>query len=230
MRASKLFATVLSIALAGAITAQDIRYELGLRVRAFETAFEARCDDVETRARVCPSLERAVQSFFGIRIDEVARNMDEARRLLDGDQSVPPAVQWADSLSLRLRSRLVDPKAAEVNFELRSAYEVDADVPEDTVLHLQLVDLDGKPLQDAATFELTEVPLRDALPLALATAGDHRLLVEVRCGEDVLARHEQVLSCASDLAARLEAIGALAKTKPYDSASATARGLARLLG
>lgn len=224
----KLFAAFLGLALAAAGAAQDVRYELGLRVRAFETAFEPGCGDVEVRRRVCPSLERAVRAFFAARIDEVARNMDQARHCLAGGPPSDP-VHWADSLSLRLSSRLVGVATDALEFELRAVYDVDANRPVDATLHLQLVDEADKPLQDAAQFEIGELPLRAVLPLGVATPGDHWLRVEIRSGDEVLTGHRQLLSCVQGLEALLTLVEPYAQVEPTDTAAATARGLARLL-
>lgn len=221
--------------LSGEVAAQDVRYELGLRVRAFESAFETHLTDLAMRDRACEPLATAVQSFFGIKLDEVARHIDRARRALEPDAPDDPVRDWAESLSLRLDRRFVDLTTTTVEFELLTAYAVDAaDTFEGGVapharLRLRLVDGAGKNLQQPFETAITEVPLRGELPLKVEQPGDHTLLIEISSGNRAVTMQRQVFSCARNLDDRMAALASTRKANATSTPSATARGLARML-
>lgn len=218
----------LILTLAAGLVGQDSRYELGLRVRAFERAFEAVCDDPEARAEVCQLLEEAVTAFFGVRLAEVARNMDAARRALAG-RAADPAERWADSLSLRPAARLLPHSTRELALHLLATYPVDVEPPPAATLRLLLVDAAGTALQAPFDRAIDALPLQATLPLTFAEPGDHRLRVEIRAADRVLAHHEQTISFVNDLAVRWERIEDYTKVAAKGTSMATGRGLARLL-
>lgn len=213
------------------LAGQDVRYELGLRVRAFETAFEPVCGDPKARAAVCEPLENAVQAFFGVRLAEVARSIDEARRAL-GPQPVTPAMRWADSITVRVETRLLDVTASALAFRLLAAYAVDDETPADATLRLRLVDLSGDAvLAGPESFAVADLPQRGTLAIERPPPpGDHRLVAEIRVGDATLARSEQTISLVESLEDRLAALQPLARVRrPASMLHATARYLTRQL-
>ena len=56
--------------------AQEARFELGQRVRAFEIAWEQQTD-ATARARAVPHLNAAVTNFFSFKLDEAGRSLDQ---------------------------------------------------------------------------------------------------------------------------------------------------------
>src|SRR5690349_18865528 len=93
----------------GLLPAQLDRYEVGLRLRAYEQRLAA-CDDQERRVASLGELERAVQSFFRLDLGGVAAELDAADRWLHG---APPeaAETWARSLQFVVDARLSDPSS-----------------------------------------------------------------------------------------------------------------------
>lgn len=110
--------------LSGAGFGQEGRYEVGLKMRSFEKAWEAR-PEVTAKKRAVGEVELAVQSFFGGKLGEVARRVNAARYRLHGiDPS--PATIFADSLAWRFDRRIIDPKAAVVNAKGLRLFEAPA--------------------------------------------------------------------------------------------------------
>lgn len=217
--------------LASGAPAQEQRYDLGIRVRAFESAFEPHIGEIAVRNRVCDSLAGAVQAFFGVRLAEVAREIDAARAALDptSDAEVGANRAWAAALTLHLDRRLVDTTATALPFELVTSYDVAATAPAGATLQLQVVSAAGSALGDPFAVAVGELPQTGELPLAGLPEGDHRVRVRVTHGDDVLTEHAQVLSAVRDLDARIAAVAPLARAKATTTAGRTSRGLARVL-
>ncbi|MCA8948723.1 MAG: sulfatase-like hydrolase/transferase [Planctomycetes bacterium] len=222
--AALVLATIAAVA-----PAQAARYELGLRVRAFESAFEAVVADPAARERVREPLAAAVRSFFGVQLDEVARHVDTARLQLATGHTPDPAAVWAASLTLRPSRRLLDSQAPSLGFELFATYDAEVPQPASARLAVTLVDDREAPLGPGLDVAVTELPFRAELPLLGTRPGDHRLRIELFDGERQLLRTEQVLSFARRLDGRIATLAKVAQQPPTDSQAATARGLARLL-
>ncbi|HIE68662.1 MAG TPA: hypothetical protein EYP98_00075, partial [Planctomycetes bacterium] len=89
----------------GCLAAQVQRYELGLRLRAFERRLDSVTDKAR-RVAAFAALDRAVQAFFRLDTKAVAKAIDAADCALSGgDWSV--AEQYAHSLQWQLDARLV---------------------------------------------------------------------------------------------------------------------------
>ncbi len=71
--------------------AQAGRYEVGLRLHAFETAWDQH-NNAEARKRSVAPLKTAVNSFFAGRFEEIARSFDQARHALVSDKAPDPAL------------------------------------------------------------------------------------------------------------------------------------------
>lgn len=183
--------------------AQVDRYELGLRLRAFERRLAAVAEP-QRRAAAFAALDRAVQAFF--RLDQVA----VARAIAAADEALAPAVD-ARTLAvvgtqLTLARRLHDPADGGLPFTLSAAFAVEAPWPPAARLELGLA-ADGEPRVVAAVAEL---PFDGVMPVTTADAGDHELVWTLRAGDRVLQRRAQGVSLATDLRARLAAVEAVA--------------------
>jgi hypothetical protein len=97
--------------------AQEARFELGQRVRAFEVAWEQQTD-ATAHARAVPHLNTAVMNFFSFKLDEAARSLDQARFAMQ--LAPPPATMiWATALSLKPETRLVDRSSPMLSVSIR---------------------------------------------------------------------------------------------------------------
>ena len=62
----------------------DLRYQLGLRVRQMEIAFESAKTKPKLRRASLDAIERSVSSFFALDLPGAAQALDEARGILEG--------------------------------------------------------------------------------------------------------------------------------------------------
>lgn len=199
---------VLPAALVAPLAAQLDRYELGLRLRAYEQRLGASTDQERTAASL-RELDRAVQAFFRFDLQAVARAVDAAdRRLLAAEPDA--ATTFARSVQFATAARLCDPQAGPVAFTLAVAFPTDAPCPEGLVLDVAF-DGDGKP---RASVPVRELPCTGLLPLADAALGERTLAWTLRIGERVLLQRSQGLSLAADLAPRLAALATATEDKP----------------
>jgi predicted esterase len=183
--------------LACGLSAQVDRYELGLRLRAFERRFEDVVDK-ELRAAAYAHLDRAVQAFFRLDTKGVARSVDAADcALAGGDCS--NAELHARSLQLSLNSRLVAAGDGRVTATLSVAYPIEDEDFEPSSWSIVL----GPPFAiDPVSFVYTELPLDISVPLAGVPEGDHQLRWSIVERDELLLQRVQGLSVATDLVAR----------------------------
>lgn len=200
-------ATAALAALAAAATAQAVdRYELGLRLRAFERRLAA-VDDAQRRAAAYAELDRAVQAFFRMDTTTVAKAIAAADAALGAPST--PAARFATSLQLVLPARLVDPQAGAVAVRLDAAYAAADPLPEGLELAVRLA-ADANDVADRVRVAVKELPLAADLGLGDAALGDQTLVWQLRRGDEVLLARSQGLSLAKDLAPRLVALEAAA--------------------
>ena len=69
--------------------AQPIRFELGQRTRALEFAWDAQ-PDAEARKRATVNIKQAVTLFFALKLNEAAKNLDQARFTLKSATPLSP--------------------------------------------------------------------------------------------------------------------------------------------
>lgn len=193
-----------ALAFAGASSAQIDRYELGLRLRAFERRLGATAD-TERRSKAYGELDQAVQAFFRMDTTTVAKCIAAADRALGAPATA--AHRFVERLQLACDARLVDPVAGTVAVRLVDAYGGAAvDVPPDLTLTLRL---DGD-TQDRLRAPITALPLVASLDLGDAAVGDRALTWTVRAGDEAIVARTQGLSLARDARKRIEAIEAAA--------------------
>lgn len=221
-----LAAAFVLAALAPCADAQADRYEIGLRLRAFERRLDA-TTDATRRSAAFAELDRAVQAFFGMNMNGVAEAVADADAALQaGPRS--DATRWAERLCVRLPQRLCDldagKAAAEVQFLRFGRDDAAPAQPEGAEIVFQL----GASKDDVLRAPLASVPLSLELLLDGLEEGDHALSwrVEVR-GETVIAR-EQSLSVASKRDARIAALEA-ATADDTTIEGATMQSLAKTL-
>ena len=200
---------VLSLVCAAATTslaAQADRYELGLRLRAFERKLEATNDEAKRKAAFV-ELDAAVQAFFGMNMAGVAEAVAKADAALDGRQP-DDAARFCERLCLRLPQRLVDSSLDVAAAELHLLrFRRDEDLPPMPPGARVVVRI-GTADKDAATAPLAEFPL--ALPLDIdgVPEGDHTLAWRIEKDGVTLLAREQSISVAQAPDERLLALEA----------------------
>ena len=173
--------------LLGALPAQVDRYELGLRLRAFERRLGAAADGPERHAAL-GELNRAVQAFFSLDTAAVARAIAAADRALDGGAldggADDPLRTVADSVQLVLDRRLVDAGQPTLPLRLGAAYPIETSWPADLHLEVRLPGDRSKSVQShvARADDLGRTHLRHAL------VGRERLLAAYAVGVGPLER------------------------------------------
>jgi predicted esterase len=193
-------------ALAPCADAQADRYEIGLRLRAFERRLDA-TTDATRRSAAFAELDRAVQAFFRMNMNGVAAAVAAADAAL---QETPrsEATRWAERLWVRLPQRLCDLETGKAPIDvqfLRFGREDDSpEQPDGAEIVFRL----GESKDDVLRAPLASLPLPLELPLGIVGEGDHALSwrVEVR-GNAVIAR-EQSLSVVDKRDARIAALEA----------------------
>src|SRR3954471_12776326 len=108
---SRMFTRALLLVLAAFVIpsrspAQEARFELGQRLRAFEVEWD-RVTDEAARKRTLPHLKQATASFFTFNLPEAVRGLDLARLALGSEKEPDPAVLWAESCIFKPTSRLL---------------------------------------------------------------------------------------------------------------------------
>lgn len=106
----------------GFLAAQEVRYQLGKQVIAFEEDFERKYDDLSARKKVLPSLQSAVQAFFQLSLSDAEKFIDAARlELMSADQK--NFAKGFMSLRLSTKSRWLDTTAPSIAWSLNKGYE-----------------------------------------------------------------------------------------------------------
>jgi predicted esterase len=189
---------VLGVVAAGA-QAQVDRYELGLRLRAFERRLAA-VPDAALRGAAMRALDAAVQAFFRLDVAGAARAIARADDALAAAPS-DAAVLAARSVHLRTPLRLHDP-AEPLGFRLERTWPDGGELPHDVELAVRL---DGDE-RDRAVVPVRELPLDAALSCAGAEPGDRALSWSLRRAGTVLVERSQGVSLVPRLGARLAAL------------------------
>jgi acetyl esterase/lipase len=223
-----LISGLLFLALQGRVLAQPDQYELGRRIGAFELAWEKQSDG-QARKRALAAVRPATLLMLTQQLDEAGRAFDEARYALTETKEVPPATLWADSLCVRLGTRLIDDKEVSLPFTVQQFYKPKAPPAENVRIGLQLIaGLGGKVMQ----VPLTKLPMEGNMPLTDPAEGDHMLHITIRVGDKVAAQTLFRVSVVKDLKPRLEklrqAVAALG-TKPGTTDQESVREIAATL-
>ncbi len=224
-----LLAALWLIVASSPLQAQASRFEVGQRLRLFESEL-ARHHDAAGRKRALEPLVKVTPTFFSGRLAEVARLLDQARFALRSDRPPADKVLWAESLVVRTSTRLLDPRSGELSLTVDPLYKVDVKRPAGARVRFAVLDGRGKTLA-TSTAELKELPLRHALDVKALPAGDHTLRSEVLLGGKAAAGWEQTVSLAERLADRLAALRKKVKReeKPASLERATLGSLVGLL-
>lgn len=203
--------------------AQTERYELGKRTRALEVELEKPTTS-EFRKKAMGEIAKSVQKFFTFNLREAARDLDNARFILE--QKSNDNKIWAESLSITPDFRLIDEVNPTLNVTVSNFYKVSQTSPNGAVIRFSLMPT-GKKLAEIAVKEL---PMTHGISLAKVKAGDYFLRSEIIVNKEVLARNEQMISVSTKLNARLKNLETkLNEVKTSDWQTETARENLKIL-
>lgn len=193
-------AIVLALLFASASGAQQQRYELAVRLKAFESAWESA--DSTGRERALVVLPSATTQFLSLRLAEAGRTLDRARFLLSQAGETPGDREWRDALSVQPESRLVDGTRREFSVTIDRLYEARGPRPANLEVRLWFVN------DQVVTVRPEKFPTRIIVPLP--TMGDfseldRQLYVSIEAGKERVLRR-LVVSQVQNLSGRLEAI------------------------
>lgn len=179
------------------------RYELGHRLRAFETTLGVNAT-ATARRRALDPLMKATNLYFIGQTAEASRHLDLARWALLSDQEPTPLLLWATSLMLNPGTRLADPADGMLSFELDELYPPTNGLPRGSQLTVVLIG-PKKPQSSGEFVELLrEVPKSGELAIKSLPSGDYRLHHEIIRGEAVLAYGNKTVSLVTDLQDRFD--------------------------
>lgn len=220
---------LIGLVLSSPAWAQADRFELGQRMRACEAAWETQYNN-ESRRTAVNHLKQAVQFFFALKLSDASREMDVARLALRWPNEPTPFARWAESLFVKLDSRLIDASTEALPFTLGVAYaSLDGIQPREPQLRLTLLrgkQIIGKPL----ALTIQRLPLNEKLPLKNLVDGDYTLRSEILLNGKLLASSEQTLSAAAKLQTRLDRLSqSINALKQISTDSESARALQKLL-
>jgi predicted esterase len=240
---------LLSVAMAGILSssmqAQPERFVLGQKLQACEIAWEKGAAPAD-RARAVEHLKQSVSLFFGFKLGEAGRAMDDARFALESPTAPSPERRWAESLYLRLSTRLANSSISELSVSLQPFYPVNwatlrqaqssspaegGEVPSNLILRLTLLH-EGQPVAPPLDLPLVQLPLTGKLPLKALPEADYLLQTQILRGKETLILREETLSVVPNLPTRLDRLEKLLlpfANQPVTTDLATARSLHALL-
>jgi poly(3-hydroxybutyrate) depolymerase len=99
---------------------QDLRYELGARLRLFERDFES-LETNDQQALALPNLSNCVQLFFGMQLKKAAEELDAARVAIQ-PESIQSILQRSRNMGLAIPGKLLDPADRRVQCKIQPLY------------------------------------------------------------------------------------------------------------
>ncbi|MBN9123004.1 MAG: hypothetical protein J0I06_28350 [Planctomycetes bacterium] len=178
-----------------------LRYELGQRLKRFETAWEKHTNP-ESRRSALGHVQKLTQQFFAFQFDEAARSLDRAGFALVSDDEPSVSRQWAWSLYAVPETRVVDGSAKELTVTVKQLYAVKGDAPKGLEVQFWFTDKQVTVLKPDKFPLVVKVPLP---PLGDFKGLDRKLYFMVEAGKEL--RHTAIgISQVADLAARVAAL------------------------
>jgi predicted esterase len=206
------------------VAAQSERYELGRRLKTFESAWEKQPNQV-ARDRALALLPKVTSQFFSLQLAEAGRTLDLAAFALQADIGPSTSRQWAWSLSAIPESRIVDGAAKELAVTIQPFYPVKGDLPKNLELQLWFIDRQVVTVKPKKFPVVVKVPLP---PLGELPGLDRKLYFLADGGKD-LRPFAVGVSQIADMTKRFEKLTEATKGKNATIEEATARARAMLL-
>lgn len=188
---------VIALLLPASASAQADRYELGQRLRDFEKTWDL-TKDVDAKQRAVAPLNQAVRSFFSFNFAAVGKHLDKARHALTSSDPTSYEVRWSDSLMFRPERRFIDTNTKQLEVQIKPLYLVADEVPKKASIRIKLGD------QKPTDVSIADLPQTCRLPLTGIGPGDHVMTIETVVAGKRLVTRKIMVSCAKDLASRLE--------------------------
>lgn len=126
MRTHLLLLTLMVLAFPAPAFAQAERYELGQRLKRFETAWEKQTD-AAIRKRALAIVEKVTRQFLSFQLGEAGRTLDEAWWELSSRKELDSPTWWGLAIYADPERRAVDAKQESVKVTLRKLYTVKVD-------------------------------------------------------------------------------------------------------
>ena len=177
------------------------RYELGLRMKAFEARWE-KTDDAAARKRGASKLAEVHAQFLTFRFSEAARTLDLAEFALESGEPPSSAKLWAASLAAVPEKRLVDGNEKELAVTVKQLYPIKGEMPKNLEVQFWFND------KQVTTVRPTQFPFAAKVPLPPLGefAGiDRKLYFLVESGRTV-QHHSLGVSQVSRLEERLSTL------------------------
>lgn len=203
-----------------ALDAQVDRYELGLRLRRVELAWQAA--DEAHRAAAAKPMDEAVKSFFGLQLRTAAARLDKAFLVINGSDKPSEMVRYSISRRIAALPLLSDTNEPTLKIELQQFYDGEFTRPANANVLMKLLRADGSEVAQ------TSLPLPESdaevtwTPAEWKNPGDYRLVAEIRDGAESFPLLAVGLSRVSDLESQLTALEQFTDNPPADL-PATAR-------
>lgn len=218
------FFLVAAFAAVTPVSAQVVRYDVGRRMIAFEREWGAVTDAAARKATLEP-LNRGIRAFFGGKLAEAGRAMDDARFVLRGQAT--DAERWAASIVVRPERRLTG--AGPLKLQVEQLYDPGVTAPAERTFKLQWANDAGEPIGDPRTESLDQLP--KSVIIDVPTGPDSDLSLNVNVVTFGASCQSQIrISRAENLQSRLD------KLKPGGGANIpvtvetmTRQSLAKLL-
>jgi len=203
-RATALLCLCTCSFLPAVLNAQVDRYELGLRLRRVELAWQAA--DEAHRAAAAKPMDDAVKSFFGLQLRTAAARLDKAFLVITGADKPSEMVRYSVSRRMAVLPLLSDTKDSTLKIELQQFYEGEFTRPANANLQLKLLRMDGSEVAQTS-MQLPESEVEVAwTPAELNDPGDYRIVAEIREADQNFPLLAVGLSRVSDLDAQLAAL------------------------
>ncbi|MBI1915934.1 MAG: hypothetical protein HYS12_14545 [Planctomycetes bacterium] len=207
------------------------RFELGLRLRAFDKEWDQQTDAAARKRSVEP-LKRANFLFLTKQDAEAARNLDRARLVLRSAAAPDSAVLWAESCMVRPASRLVDAASGDFPVTLVYFYKPQTEKPDKIQFRFCLSNKGREVFSDVKLLNIKEMPFKTSLRLNVSEDGDYFLDAVIARDWTIVAERKLMVSVVKNLEERLKKIEKGVASLPKDKNTTdllTVRSLGSLL-
>jgi pimeloyl-ACP methyl ester carboxylesterase len=199
-------------AASGVVRAQPERYELGRRLRQFESAWE-QTTDTARRQEATRHIDAAVRSFFAFRLGEAGRLVTRAQAALEERPQPDARTAWAEALYLTLERRLLERSRAAIPIKLAPLYRLEGEVPAGLTLTVSITAADQA--RTTVSEPITQLPFAATVQAAPWVAdADGQLTYTLSADGRPLAQGTLGLALAGDLERRLARLRAADEQLP----------------
>lgn len=204
------------------VLAQAERYELGRRLKRFETEWDKQTDPV-VRQRAASMIPEITPMFFSLRFGDAGKTLDQARWALAG-RGVPTPVQlWAESL-YAIPEKTLYTTEKEVVVAVRPFYTIKIDTPANVSATLRWNE------DSPVDVPLSKFPVKRKFKFPDdSRQGVARIQFTVKIDGVVVSDSHQPIAYAADLAADLVRFREFSKRTPVTIETATIQDRIELL-